>query len=64
MTWNDVDGSTHVCEFCFNTCNVFCGCAKEKEKIKEEMKREFLNSLYQDLRTTDIQLTVGGEQWT
>ena len=57
------DVSWHTCEYCFNSCNVFCGCPGEKKAMQEEMKREIINSIQADLNEMDVQLFVRGEQW-
>ena len=31
--------STHTCEYCFKTCNIFCGCRGEREAIEREREK-------------------------
>ena len=54
------DVSWHVCEHCHNYCNVFCGCKKEKEALKKETKREFMNYLKAEFNSNDVDLYVEG----
>ena len=57
------DSVWHTCEHCFNSCNVFCGCAGEKKAMQEETKREIINSLQAELNEMDVKLYVRGERW-